>query len=111
MKAILKKLATPNARKPLRNLFEIPFWILFLTGPVQAQSSLDVSQVKCAKGWIRADSDKFQVLSFCGEAQQVEVISGDTEPKTERLMYQVKNKHYVIWLRNGRVTKIEYLRS
>ncbi|REL30895.1 DUF2845 domain-containing protein [Thalassotalea euphylliae] len=50
----------------------------------------DRSSVRCDGGHIRHGMDKYQVISRCGDPRAQETISGDDQPKVDKLVYKFK---------------------
>lgn len=91
------------------------FLIILVLGipfPSTANSGLRVSNVKCEGGWISQDTTKIEVISRCGKPIYAETVSGEGSViKEEQLMFEIKGKHHMVFLRNGKVMRIETLKK
>ncbi|MGY5450675.1 hypothetical protein ACVFI8_06975 [Agarivorans sp. MS3-6] len=83
--------------------------LLVIAISVLAGNGSEVSNINCSGTWIRSETDKLTLISACGKAEYSEVVSGDNNNKLEGLLYTINGKRYVIYLKTGRVTKIEWL--
>jgi hypothetical protein len=82
---------------------------ILLTTPSHASSGTKISNIKCKGGWIRAGTSKLEVISYCGQPKYEDVISGADMIKSEKLLYTIKRKDYIIWLHAGEIKEMEML--
>ncbi|WP_163133234.1 hypothetical protein [Agarivorans sp. Alg241-V36] len=84
--------------------------LLLVIGSAQAGNGTEVANINCNGTWIRSGTDKLELVSACGKPEYEEVVSGDNFNKLEGVLYNLKGKKYVVYLKTGRVVKIEWLR-
>ncbi|BEU01830.1 hypothetical protein OAG1_06300 [Agarivorans sp. OAG1] len=82
----------------------------FIAAGVQAGNGTEVANINCNGTWIRSGTDKLELISACGKPEYEEVVSGDNFNKLEGVLYNIKGKKYVVYLKTGQVVKIEWLR-
>ena len=83
-------------------LFALPNW------------ANEVSAIRCDGRFIQSGMDKFQVIELCGKPKASEILSGEDEPKVEKLVYRFKRSSSspltLMTFKLGKLHKIEQIR-
>lgn len=88
--------------------------LLLLFASIYSTQANEVSSIRCNGKFVQPGMDKFKVIALCGTPKASEVISGEDEPKVEKLMYRFKRSSSapmtLLTFKLGKLHKIEQLK-